>query len=156
MATETDGEILARLGTDGVAWAAELARALGNAGEGDPTGLLDPTPGALLHVWLCNAIEAGRGAGYRAGRTDAARAVTSHAYAHDRPVAHSGCAAAALGPYRHTLPVAVPADPAGSAPVPADVAASAVPADPAGKDELGRIADALEAIGAVLEDRRPV
>jgi hypothetical protein len=55
---ESAGSILARLGTDGALWAAEMA---------DVYPVLDGSPGSLLHNWLANAIEAGRSAGYQAG-----------------------------------------------------------------------------------------
>jgi hypothetical protein len=100
MDVRTDGELLAEMGTDAEKWAREMARALGNAGEGDPTGDMDSAPGSMLHTWLCNAIEAGRTAGEKAGHTAAAKAVTAYAYATPRPLEHTGCARAALGPYR--------------------------------------------------------
>lgn len=65
-APESDGDLLARIGTDASLWALEFVlHALVYAeGGGDP---LDPTPGDFLHGWFANAIEAGRTAGHWAG-----------------------------------------------------------------------------------------
>lgn len=64
---ETDGELLRRMGTDAEVWAREfVARCPGARG-------FDPSPGSTLHGWFCNAIEAGRGAGYADARRDAAK-----------------------------------------------------------------------------------
>lgn len=60
---ESDGELLARLGTDGLAWAREFAqRSEPHAAGVCP--LHDDEAGGLLHCWFANAIEAGRSAGY--------------------------------------------------------------------------------------------
>ena len=72
---ESDGELLARMGTDAAVWAAELVKSASAAADREGTTmteiLADPEPGAFLHAWLCNAIEAGRSAGYVAGRSAA-------------------------------------------------------------------------------------
>ena len=63
--SESDGEPLARLGVDAEAWAAEFVRIFGPIqlnGEVD-----EGEPGDTLHAWFCNAIEAGRSAGYVEG-----------------------------------------------------------------------------------------
>jgi hypothetical protein len=62
--SESAGETLARLGTDGAAWAAEFVRI---AHKHHPE-ILDPAPGGWLHGWFCNAIEAGVSSGYGQGR----------------------------------------------------------------------------------------
>lgn len=54
MAKMSDGELLAYMGTDAEKWANEFTDRLGG----------DPTPGGQLFTWICNAIEAGRSAGY--------------------------------------------------------------------------------------------
>lgn len=58
---ETDGDLLARMGTDGAKWAAEFAAVIRREGHAE-LAILDPTPGGLLHGWFANAIEAGQGA----------------------------------------------------------------------------------------------
>lgn len=72
---ETDGAMLARLGTDAAKWADEFTRVLARMLSADPRleldDLLDGAPGGLVHVWFVNAIEAGRAA----GRTDVAGAL---------------------------------------------------------------------------------
>lgn len=67
--SESDGEFLARMGTDAEVWAAEFVKVFPEAG-------LDPTPGEGLHGWFCNAIEAGRGEGYAEARRDAEKIFT--------------------------------------------------------------------------------
>lgn len=62
-ARESDGALLGRMGTDAVLWAQEMVKR-------EPFTDLDPTPGDLLHVWLCNAIEAGRAAGYSSAKRE--------------------------------------------------------------------------------------
>jgi hypothetical protein len=64
---ETDWALLDRMGTDATIWAQEFVRAA-TSGPREYTQsagdlALDPTPGGFLHVWFCNAIEAGRAAG---------------------------------------------------------------------------------------------
>jgi hypothetical protein len=77
---ETDGAVLARLGTDGRKWASEFGKtAVAVAarleheagGDGSPAStwehlaklICDDDPGGWLHGWFANAIEAGRSAG---------------------------------------------------------------------------------------------
>lgn len=55
--SENDGELLARLGTDGMLWAKEYCKRFG----GDVGGMLG---------WFCNAIEAGRDAGMRSAEAE--------------------------------------------------------------------------------------
>jgi hypothetical protein len=47
--------------TDATVWAAEMSRTFKRyAAEDGIDEALDPAPGNLLHVWLCNAIETGK------------------------------------------------------------------------------------------------
>lgn len=54
-APESDGDMLARLGTDGQLWADEFIKVSDKIGEHNIR--------EMLHVWFANAIEAGRSAG---------------------------------------------------------------------------------------------
>lgn len=71
MATENDGEMLARLGTDAHEWANEFLEVVGSQiqqaiDEGKqftPTSLLD-----TMRTWFANAIEAGLSAGHAAAQ----------------------------------------------------------------------------------------
>lgn len=60
---ETDGEMLARLGTDGEAWAREFL---------SHVHMDCPEDEALdtMRAWFANAIEAGRSAGYSEGKRE--------------------------------------------------------------------------------------
>lgn len=60
---ENAGAFLARIGTDGVKWAAEFRRISIGLGYSD----MDE---AWLVGWFANAIEAGRSAGQRSARTN--------------------------------------------------------------------------------------
>lgn len=62
---ETDGAMLARLGTDGEKWAQEWLRL-------NPLGLLAANEDDLdaMRAWFANAIEAGRSAGYAEGKRE--------------------------------------------------------------------------------------
>lgn len=68
----SDGELLAKMGLDAENWAVEFHGVVTDKVlDGDlVSDLLDPTPGNLLHGWFCNAIEAGRSAGYLEGFHD--------------------------------------------------------------------------------------
>lgn len=63
---ENDGELLQRLGTDGMKWAEEFMKLHGKQLDRDQW--FD-----LLHGWFANAIEAGRSAGYSRGQDEAIR-----------------------------------------------------------------------------------
>jgi hypothetical protein len=67
MTAESSGAMLARMGTDAEVWAREFAEVFSRLGDGVVAVHVDPTPGGPLHAWLCNAIEAGRSAGYSEG-----------------------------------------------------------------------------------------
>lgn len=81
---ETDGALLARLGTDGAAWAeafsetAFMLAARRDEGDGSPESmalalaklLSEDEPGDWLHGWFANAIEAGWSAGYSAAKRE--------------------------------------------------------------------------------------
>ena len=58
---ESSGAVLARLGTDGAAWTAEMALHFP----------IDPAPGGHFHTWIANAIEAGKSAGYSQAKKEA-------------------------------------------------------------------------------------
>jgi hypothetical protein len=157
---ESDGEKLARMGTDGVAWARELAAALNGAGYNDGTADIDPTPGGLLHVWVANAIEAGRSAGYSQGAAEAAEHAREQGEGLAADLEHEGWADMAVA-VRHRLaggaPLngrdsGLPANPAGSD-LAADSAGSALAANPAGSDALARMAEALERLAACVDRR---
>jgi hypothetical protein len=62
-AVETDGDMLARLNTDGQEWAREFCKRFST-----PLAILDEQ---LMLGWFANAIEAGRSAGYEAGMIEA-------------------------------------------------------------------------------------
>jgi hypothetical protein len=157
------------MGTDGVAWARELAAALNGAGYNDGTADIDPTPGGLLHVWVANAIEAGRSAGYSQGAAEAAEHAREQGEGLAADLEHEGWADMAVA-VRHRLaggaPLngrdsGLPANPAGSE-LAADSAGSALAANPAGSDALARMAEALErspprspAVGRPVRPWRP-
>jgi hypothetical protein len=156
---ETDGARLARMGTDGVVWARELAAALNGAGYSDGTADIDPTPGGLLHVWVVNAIEAGRSAGYSQGAAEAAEHAREQGEGLAADLEHEGWADMAVA-VRHRLaggaPLndrdsGLPANPAGSE-LAADSAGSALAANPAGSEARARRAwrEALERIAATV------
>lgn len=65
----TGSDLLARLGVDAAEWAAQFEATWHRLrAQGHSTGdLIDSTPGDWLHGWFCNAIEAGRSAGYAEG-----------------------------------------------------------------------------------------
>lgn len=124
---ETDGAILARMGTDAAAWAREMHDRLMASEE----VYLDPEPGALLHVWLANAIEAGRAAGYSQGRRDAEEGVrwmADHLESDGDPVRRDVAA-----DMRERL-TGWPLVPVGEPDLPADLAGRSQPEDPAARD----------------------
>ena len=70
-----DGELLAAMGENAENWAVEFHGVLtDNVLDGAAlSDLLNPAPGELLHGCFCNAIEAGRSAGYVEGYRDGLR-----------------------------------------------------------------------------------
>jgi hypothetical protein len=133
---ETDGAKLLRMSTDAAVWAREMSEAFWRAAEPVPGSPIDPEPGGLLHVWLANAIEAGRAAGYaegaEAGRLTGWREALVARAGRDAPDV--------LAP----PPPELAADLAGSH---AADSAGSVPADLAGSD---RVASALEELVTLM------
>lgn len=148
-ASETDGEKLARLGTDAAKWVVEMHRVFL---ERDGA-YLDPEQGELLHVWVVAMLEAGRSAGYARGRRDAeedARRLALELTDLAARYAAPGQTLAAAEAIRRQLTGWPLPENLAASELPADSAASDLPANLAGSDALERIAEAVERLASVV------